>query len=72
MYSFISDSTKIGEIPEHKWLTPAPQQVTERYRPPVPLALTPQLPEETKEKSGLGKKLFRNFLKPSPQNAVAA
>jgi hypothetical protein len=70
MYSFMSDSTKIGEIPEYKWLTPASYQAEGRYRPPAPIQPVPQIPEEAREKSSLSKRLFRNFLKPPSANPV--
>jgi hypothetical protein len=72
MCSFMSDSTKLGEIPEHKWVTPPSHQVADQFRQPVPLPTIPHFQEGAKEKPGLGKRLFRNFLKPPATNPVLA
>ncbi|KAI9817740.1 MAG: hypothetical protein M1827_000859 [Pycnora praestabilis] len=78
VFSFASDSTKLGEIPEHKWATPAYFTAIEAKYPSinaVPVSSVPMFGQEevvggAKEKK-VGGRFMRLFRRVPPFDAVA-
>lgn len=64
VFSFMSDSTKLGEIPEHKWITPA------AYYQPVDAPFPMPIQEERKEKQKFGARFWRRFKKDTQAESV--
>ncbi len=71
VYSFASDSTKLGEIPQHKWATPAYFQALEARNPAITAAPADAYigGEEVRDK-GKAKAKFLNFFRRGATSTV--
>lgn len=71
-YTFASDSTKLGEIPQRKWTNPWDYEEAERLNAEAAMNGHPAAPPAVEEKPGKKKGRFKKFMRRGSAAGVAA